>query len=234
MEIVIFGGFHDGLDHRERFQDELKREIRERGSDPTFVAVEWGEEVYRALTAERDWLKGRLRERWPEADDEVVRLAGDSLCWEADAHVGVVAAETPTVYLDGLLERELDAWAIGDPKECLAATKSAPLITTISTEASKSVEAAIAASNSCAWGEIEAKMPDRRDRERREPAWASAIADRVGDDEDGWAAVIVGAAHGTRFDRYSLPCQLDERGVRSKSVYLSKPPWADQEHCDRD
>jgi hypothetical protein len=146
----------------------------------------------------------------------------------------VVVEGTPTVYLDGYLERELDAWAIRDPKECLATTKSAPLVTAISTEKSKSVQAAIAASNACAWDEVEAKMPERRDRERREPAWSDAIADRASQEKDGWGAVVVGAAHGTRFDRYSLPCQLDKHGLRSKSVYISKPPWADDERCDRD
>ncbi len=76
-------------------------------------------------------------------------------------------------------------------------------------------------------------MPQREDRERREPAWAEAIAGAAQRQEDGWAAVVVGAVHGTRFDRYSLPCQLDGHGVNSTSTYLTKPPWADQNHCDR-
>ena len=150
MEIVIFGGLHDGLTYYDRFQTELKREMHERGSDPKFVAVEWREEVYRALTAEQDWLKGRLRERWPEAHEEVIRLAGESLCWEADAHLDACGRK---------LERGREV---------------------------------------------------------------------------GGGRYVVGAAHGTRFDRYSLPCQLDERGIHSTSKYIIKPPWADEDHCGRD
>lgn len=233
-EIVIFGGLHDGLDHRQRFQDALRAEIRSRRTNPTFVAVEWREGVYRALTAERQWLEDRLRRLWRDPAEDVVRLAGESLCWEADAHVPVLAANTPVVYLDGLLRREADDWAIHDPQDFLSKAKSAPLITAISREAAKSVDRAVAASNAVSWPDIERKMPERRDRDRREPAWADAVSQQAGGDDDRWAVAVVGAVHGTRFDRYSFPCQLDGRRIRSTAIFLTQPPWAGQNHCDRE
>ena len=179
-------------------------------------------------------MENRLRERWEDPDDDVVRLAGESLCWEADAHLAVANEEIPVVYLDGLLDRQTDEWAIRDPKEVLIYTKSASLVTAISKDAAKSVQDAIAASNVVSWSAVERKMPRREDREVREPAWAEGIAQEAGHHDDGWAAAVVGAVHATRFDRYSLPCQLDRYGITSTPLYLTKPTWANQDHCDRE
>ncbi len=162
IEVVIFGGLHDSLDHREKLQDALKSEIRGRAAHPRFVAVEWREEVYRALTAERQWLENRLRERWDNPADEVVRLAAASLCWEADAHVDVAGKDLPVIYLDGLLDRRADEWAIRDPRNFLIYAKSAPLVNVISSEDAKSIEKATAASNAVSWPGIEEKDASAR------------------------------------------------------------------------
>jgi len=76
------------------------------------------------------------------------------------------------------------------------------------------------------WPAWEAAMAGRRDREVREKVWADRLAQlKRACNGRTWAAVIVGAAHATRFDHHCLPCHLDRRHIKFNAPFLAEPPW---------
>ncbi len=93
------------------------------------------------------------------------------------------------------------------------------------TKSMDSAQASIQATASKLWAAVEADLPKRRLVNVRDRMWADAISRSRSLYGRGWAAVLIGASHATRFDSDTLASILESRGIRYRRHFLTTPPW---------
>jgi hypothetical protein len=86
-------------------------------------------------------------------------------------------------------------------------------------------EASIRSTDSTLWLQAEQALPTRRLKTVRDRRWAESILGARKRHGRGWAAVLVGAAHATRFDTDTLASVLDAERIRFRRRFLALPPW---------
>jgi hypothetical protein len=230
-DLWLVGGLHDRFDMPIKATSWLHSTTRAYGRRPRFIAVEWPREVYHALIAESDHLEKHLRDRaWPGANPDVLRAATATLCWEATVAFKAFARKVPVVWLDDRVDPSTEDAITRRPRFHLEWKKAVELTylmdgNAANTKSMDSARASIQATASKLWAAVEADLPKRRLINVRDRMWADAINRSRSLYGRGWAAVLIGAAHATRFDSDTLASILESSGVRYRRHFLTTPPW---------
>jgi len=116
VELWLIGGLHDGLMIRDRCVRWLRDQAGAHRRKPTFIAVEWGQAGSDALLSERPYLVKGLQSTWPAASNDVIEIAADSLCWEAEAAMTALRSSPQIVWLDEGINAALEAIPRDNPR----------------------------------------------------------------------------------------------------------------------
>ncbi len=176
---------------------------------PDFIAVEWDEDVFKAVMAKREEFRGLLKEEWPNITEKLLNTLVQSLGYEGDAHLGVYP-NVDTVWLDqgrkdygsdfieNLAKRRLRDYRKFLGTCCINAPDA---LSRISESASK----------------VDCPRYDPRDR-----IFADAIRNNSIVGGNDWAIAIVGDDH-ARMGGGSVRDLLAAMGYKSEVCSLTKP-----------
>lgn len=189
----------------------LERLRREDGQ-PIFIAVEWSQEIFQQVLAQRDRFRQLLRQQWPEMSEGVREALVLSLAYEGDTHREVFP-DTEILWLDDhrrltdehrediprYAEMRLNIynWHLG--------FGSPPGDDEILARISDGVK-----------GEADQQGEGGTERDEQ---WVLMITERIGNDENGWAVIIVGRNHAMDADG-SMRRLLEEAGHRCEVTFL--------------
>lgn len=99
MRLKIAGIVHNDVLGRERLLKWLQETKTTEKSPPAFIAVEYDQEIFRRIQAQRPVFRRLAAEAWPGAPSSVLKAIEESLVYEGDLHETVFPG-IETVWLD--------------------------------------------------------------------------------------------------------------------------------------
>lgn len=188
---------------------ELLNEYFAKYKTPDFIAVEWDENVFSAVLAKREELRGLLKGEWPNIPEKLLNTLVQSLGYEGDAHLDVYP-NVDTVWLDqgrkdygSDFTEKFAKWRLRDYRRFLGTCciDSPHALSRLSESASK----------------VDCPRYDPRDR-----IFADAIRKRSILGGNDWAIAIVGDDH-ARTGGGSMRDLLAAMGYKCEVCSLMKP-----------
>ena len=161
------------------------------GNRPCFVAIEWDQDLHKAVVAQRNGFRQKLMELWPQLPPTSIEKLVQSIGYEADTHSGVFP-ETRIVWLDdGRKDPEIHDYAdsrIAFYLNCINFSGQS-----LADDDPEFVEKLA--------GFIKANAPPpRKSGDQRDDKFARSIRENLGDCSSDWAVVIVGFEHAREVD----------------------------------
>ncbi|MBI2907265.1 MAG: hypothetical protein HYX92_06375 [Chloroflexi bacterium] len=187
---------------------------------PAFVAVEWGQEVFQAVKAQRRLFRELAAKTFPSLPAASLPVLERALAFEADAHLEVFP-DTKTLWLDE--GRQLDA-----SEEAVADDPARDYLNTYEdflglSEKDRGKVTSLELFSEACWRRAEQWHKDPSAyRFERDRAWLQLILARTR--QDGWAIIIVGALHLSKDHQKSLRSLL-ERGGHPCTAQVLDPRW---------
>jgi hypothetical protein len=206
MRMRIAGVHHNDVFGRRRLQEWLQGLKNLEKNPPSFVAVEYDENIFRIIQKQRTKFQALAAKGWPGSSQSVLKTIGNSLVYEGDLHESIFPC-IETIWLDQ--GREIDDPTIlsqyasdrlniyktyvkncnlGEPKALLNAT-----LEIMSTAAWKSFSEPLSSSE-------------------RDYKFASIIVNRLQNQRSIWAIIIVGVNHASNVEG-SMVNLLNNEGI---------------------
>lgn len=187
MDIYLAGTNHFDPSVRKELIGWLKQLAKEHGSEPCFVAVELGKQIYTEIAAAREPWKELARKEWPGISDDTLITLADTMGYEGDAHRAIWRDIDP-VWLDDSRKltpedhEKLKKYADGRQGVYRAHMRGADPVGDPHTALNGLSESLHR--NAGNW-----------DDDPRDEAWARELSGRIGKEGCEWAVVIAGDEH---------------------------------------
>ena len=198
MDLHIAGFKHFDPTGRTRLRQWLEQLSTEHTEPPAFVAVEWDEDLFGEVKAQRASFRNLITQEWPFASPGLLDELELSLGYGGDTHTGVFP-DVPVIWLDQgrrcdvscYASKRLDMYKSFLGEEGLPGDSTAALAT-LSQQASE-----------------RADPPTKGDE--RDQKWTRLIIDEIAQSGGDWAIAIVGPNH-TRASSGYMTGLLEEAG----------------------
>jgi hypothetical protein len=208
MNLHIAGFNHFDPAGRTRLRGWLDRLSAEHSEPPAFVAVEWDQQNFADVKAERALFRKLMQRQWPEAAPDLLDELELSLGYGGDTHT-VLFPDVPVVWLDQGRRCDLSDYArkrLNMYKLSLAPHGSP-----------HNASAALSRLSQSAWEN--AKPPSAGDE--RDRKFASLLLQHIDQVAGDWAIAIVGSNHATTNPGYLR--RLLEDGGQPCEVTILRP-----------
>ncbi|HYR88455.1 MAG TPA: hypothetical protein VE422_30530 [Terriglobia bacterium] len=183
-----------GINHFDPLSRERLREWFERISNntgaPRFLAVEFREDVFLQVRAQRERFRQLLKEQWPQMSEALVNTLVLSLAYEGDTHLEIFPAvevlwlnqhrQLTEVEIDGInryAEDRLTMYRQFLDQGAGHLPDDDKVLATISESARLRAD------------------PAKKGGDARDEQFAQVIIQRIGNSQDGWAIIVAGSNH---------------------------------------
>ncbi len=99
MKLYLIGVNHFDPQGRGALIRTLRQLLKQQGTAPAFVAVEYDERQFTAYSSQRPRFRRLLEEKWTELSEQELNCLTQSLAYEGDAHLDVFG-QVATIWLD--------------------------------------------------------------------------------------------------------------------------------------
>ena len=215
MKLYLAGVIHNDPLGRDRIHYWLKG-IKE-STPPAFVAVEWGETVFRLLEASRSGLGMKLQVRFPDVESDVIQTLADLLAYEGDSHKGIYP-NADVIWLDDgrvCIDKGKQLTNEEIANKVVQGRHSIMELWLSNRFQFDSSEKFLSQISSEVW--TSSTRPETSERDEK---FAGLILSRI--HEDGWGAVITGAEH-TEDKEGRMRYLLSQAG-QNCDVEILRPP----------
>lgn len=189
MQIYIAGICHFDPLCRARLETWLRGLLASHSTQPSFVAVEWAEEIFNQVKSQRPGLRSRAISNWKSSTTAYLDVLEASLAFEADTH-NAIFPNCQTIWLD----QGRDLPYSDALKEY--ASERLKIYATYIPPATKNFDGDLLnIMSEKAWAESD---KDRKGATDRDEKFAKIIIEHLSADTGAWAVVIVGINHARR------------------------------------
>jgi len=210
-QLKIAGIVHNDLLGRERLRAWLRGIKASERTPPAFVAVEYDQNMFRQLAAQRPTLRALAREEWPDSSESILDTIENSLCYEGDVHEGVFPG-VETVWLD-------KGRTVKDPTVVSAYAHDRLNLykSFVARELRELSDANLLTMSRTAWARGD---PPEIGGSVRDAKFARMILDRLRLANRGWAVAAIGSSHAGEVEG-STADRLRSEGIKCQVSFLS-------------
>ena len=213
MRLYLAGINHNDPLGRDSIYHWLKG-IKE-ATPPAFVAVEWGEQVFKLLEANRLRLRIELGVRFPDVESDVIQTLADALAYEGDSHKGMYP-DADVIWLDSArvcIDKGKQLTNEEIAEKTVRGRRSVMELWLSNRSRFDSSESFLDQTSCEAWASAATTEASKRDKD-----FADLILSRA--KEGGWGIVITGEEH-TQDEEGRMRHMLRQKGRDCKVTSLS-------------
>lgn len=203
MRLRIVGIVHNDLMGRKRLLKWLREMKDLEEVPPVFIAVEYDENIFGQIRAQRSMLMRLAKETWPSSSKSVLKEIEDSLGYEGDLHEDVFPG-IETVWLDQGRTLEDTTILSQYARDRLNIYKSF-----VHAEQKSLSNASLQTMSATAW---ERGSTPQLGGSERDAKFTRVILGRLQNESRDWAIVIVGSSHASEVEG-SMVSLLKGKGI---------------------
>ncbi len=188
MKLLIASINHNDVLGRQRLIEWLKQKSDIESGLPEFVAVEWDNDIFSCVKAQRTLIGELVRKEWPSVSSSFVQAIQQSLAYEGDTHKDVFPS-VKTIWLDSGREVTDETIVSQNYIDRMKIYKSFTRNTCLDFSDNMLMNMSLEA-----WRQAGSPPPEGT---QRDIVFSNIIMSHIENIGSGWAIIIVGTIHGS-------------------------------------